>query len=182
MFVKLVWQSNFNYVAKISNMHKFCPQICNFFVTNKTSRKGLLFSSVSLYSLLYSLSASGLHPSPLSCTFGQVAAFNVNAALVELFPCTHPSTPSTRLDRSQVPFFKSLVWPTVNPQTMLGFTVVVPKSNGAWIMYNPVPNFFAHWTLANDAKCCLWVELDVHTNSTILILLSRIPYLWHDVN
>ena len=134
------------------------------------------------YSLLYSLSASGLHPSPLSCTFGQVAAFNVNAALVELFPCTHPSTPSTRLDRSQVPFFKSLVWPTVNPQTMLGFTVVVPKSNGAWIMYNPVPNFFAHWTLANDAKCCLWVELDVHTNSTILILLSRIPYLWHDVN
>jgi len=26
-------------------------------------------------------------------------------------PCTHPSTPSTRLGRPQVPFFKSSVWP-----------------------------------------------------------------------
>ena len=47
------------------------------------------------------------------------ATFTVNAALVAsqwqhrawTFPFTQPSTPSTRLDRSQVPFFKSSVWP-----------------------------------------------------------------------
>jgi len=33
----------------------------------------------------------------------------------ELFPCTHPLTPSTRLDKPQAPFFKSLVmtWPGI---------------------------------------------------------------------
>jgi len=29
----------------------------------------------------------------------------------ELFPCTHQSTPSTRVDTPQVPFIKSSVWP-----------------------------------------------------------------------
>jgi len=29
----------------------------------------------------------------------------------ELFPCIHPLTPSTRLDKLQVPFVKSSVWP-----------------------------------------------------------------------
>jgi len=32
----------------------------------------------------------------------------------EQFPCTHPSTPSTRLDRPHVPFIKSLEWPWVS--------------------------------------------------------------------
>ena len=180
IFVKLVWQSNYNYVAKISNMHKFCPQICNFFVTNKTSRKGLLFSSVSLLTFILFISewpapiSAFLHLRPSGCfqceccTGWTVSlhppintkykAGQVTSTIFQIFGMTHSKPPNH------------------------AFTVVVPKSNGAWIMYIPVPNFFAHWTLANDAKCCLWVELDVHTNSTILILLSRIPYLWHDVN
>ena len=35
----------------------------------------------------------------------------------ELFPCTHPSTPSTRLGRPLVPFFKSfgMTWPGIEP-------------------------------------------------------------------
>ena len=39
----------------------------------------------------------------------------------DAFPCTHPLTSSTRLDRSQVPFFNSLVWPKTGTGPSSGF-------------------------------------------------------------
>jgi len=61
-------------------------------------------------------------PSPVACDVGHVAVFAVNAALVAshwqrraltaLAFCTHPfDAASTRLEKPQVPFFKSSVWP-----------------------------------------------------------------------
>jgi len=57
----------------------------------------------------------------LLCAVDQRATFIVNAAMVagrwhgstarEHFPCTRSLTLSTRLDRLQVPFVKSSVWP-----------------------------------------------------------------------
>jgi len=55
----------------------------------------------------------------LLCASGQAAMFVVNVALVEVsgsttceaFLCTHPLTPSSRLDKLQLLFFKSWVWP-----------------------------------------------------------------------
>ena len=61
--------------------------------------------------------SAGARP-PLACAERNAAAYVVNAALGEKvdagttrkpFPCTHPLTPSTRLDRLQLPLFMSSV-------------------------------------------------------------------------
>ena len=82
--------------------------------------------------------------SPLACAAGHAPAFTVNAhwwrvsgsTARELFPCTLPSTLSTRLERPQVSFFKFSAWPDreSNPVFQLWWRVL--KQLRPWIGSN----------------------------------------------
>jgi len=92
----------------------------------KQQRHWLTIVQFSLYSVSVLLSEShewSAPSSPLAWAVGHAAAFAVNAAPTpshsvarEPFP-----TPSTMLDRLQVPFFKSSVWPDRNRTPLTSF-------------------------------------------------------------